>query len=425
MPEGTSNSVVLSRNIQEYVNKGGFRSLANETAASIRDKVRAAKLRGRGGSGKYTAEKWDTAMLAAVQRDGPTYLVCNAYDADPQALAAANLMVREPFAVLEGIALTARAVGAKEVYFYFKAANHSGYDSMLKAYNDAQSSGYLNTITINFAGADAGFMGGEESVMLEILRGRRAMAVQRPPYPAQIGLYEYPTVIDNIETLYTVTRIINPAATSDDKKSGGNTATYNYKLLTLYGLDGKPVIVEAAFGSTIAQIFEKSNMALNPNTVRAVVVGGPEGGVLGPQAWNTPYDYETLAAVNCIVGSGVIEVIPAQTCMVEWARKRMEYLSKETCGKCVPCRVGVKRAATVLATMTSNVAKDEDMATLTDLLTYIPRGSLCGFGWNASRAAQTAQTAFPEDFSQHMKGECPFHTCAPQRSHRYATKGVL
>jgi NADH:ubiquinone oxidoreductase subunit F (NADH-binding) len=397
-------------------------------AQSILDAVRQAKLRGRGGAGMATASKWQVVRNSVAQRGGPAFLVCNAYDADPQSLVAATLLAQQPFMVLEGMLLAAQAVGAREAYLYMHSTNRAGYAAISAALNEMHGTSLLGNMTVNVVGVDLGFMGGEESTMLEAIKGHRPMAQQRPPYPAQVGLGELPTAIANLETLVQVVSIMrDPAAYA---KTGTNT-TPGTKYVTVYGATpvgsegGAGTLLEVPFGTSIAAILKQAGITVGTDSARGVAVGGPEGGVLPLTQLTTAFDYEALAQVGTIVGSGTIEVLGAQTCMVDWARERTQYLTDQSCGKCIPCRTGTKRIAGTLAGIMSDVGVAGDLDLLNEFADYVPDGSLCGFGWNATHPLRTALRYYPDDFTQHLQGTCPTGTCIPVRSHRFATKGVL
>ncbi len=414
--------------LAEYRNQGGFQAIERASASpgggdSVLGEVRAARLRGRGGAGKLVADKWQAVRDAVAKRGGPPALVCNAYDADPRSLIAQTLLTRHPFLVIEGLALAAHAVGAREAYLYLRSSNREGYETMTSALTQARDAGVLPRLTVTLTGVDVGFMGGEESTMLQVLRGFRAMAAQRPPFPAQVGLNDLPTLVQNVETLAQVATVLRAGATAYLKT--GSADTPGAKLITVIDASGKPTLVEATFGMTIADILAGAGASVTPATARAVVVGGPEGGALPPDAWSTPYDFAPLEDAGVIVGSGTIQVLPATTCMVKWASEQTEYLTKESCGKCIPCRTGTKRIATTLAGIISDVGNEGDLALLAEFADYVPDGSLCGFGWHATHGLKTAMRYFADDFKRHLAGQCPTGTCVPVRSHRYATKGVL
>jgi NADH-quinone oxidoreductase subunit F len=416
-----------------YTQQGGYQALRkalsqmapNEVIAEIS----AAGLRGRGGSGVSTASKM---ALVASARDGQRYVVCNAYDADPRSLAAQALLERNPHAILEGIALAAYAVGATEAFLYMRSTREQAAETAQTALREALEQGALGrdifgsrfSLAITAVGVERGFMGGEETSMLEIIKGRPMKAQQRPPYPTEVGLYAQPTLTQNAETLANLPAIIARGALAF--KATGSEATSGAKLVTVVApgmTEGR--LIELPFGATIAQALRAANVDVSEATTRAVVVGGMEGGSLPLAQLNTPFDYETLLGAGAIVGSAVIETLPANTCMVHWTMERSTYLSKETCGKCVPCRVGVKRVAGLLEGIESGLGSQNDLTVLTEFSQYIPDGSLCGFGVNAVHPLMTAMRYFADDFNAHLEGRCPTGTCAPVRAHRYATKHVL
>lgn len=428
MPDASNGSHGLAATVTslaEYQKQQGLAALRqardhDSDGSHILDEIARARLRGRGGAGMLTAAKWRAVRDSVARRGGPPYLVVNAYDADPRSQVAAMLLARQPFAVLEGLALAAHALDVHEAYLYLHSTNRAGHAAVENALSQLGDAGYLNDLAVSLVGVDVGFMGGEESTMLEVIKGRRAMAVQRPPYPAQAGLGEIPTAVMNVETVAQVVAIMNADPAYRSIKPDVTPGT---KLVTVYGTDGAGHLIEVPFGTPIAAICQQAGVVMT--RARGIAVGGPEGGVLPPDLWNTPFDFEPLQKVGTIVGSGTIEVLGPGTCMVDWARERMEYLAQQNCGKCIPCRTGTKRMAGTLAEIISDIGVAKDLALLTEFSTYIAQGSLCGFGWHATHPAITAQQYFGDDFQKHLAGECPTGTCVPVRSHRFATKGVL
>jgi NADH:ubiquinone oxidoreductase subunit F (NADH-binding) len=397
--------------------------------AEVIAEVNAAGLRGRGGSGVATASKM--ALVAGAQ-DGQRYVVCNAYDADERSLAAQALLERNPHAVLEGIALAAYAVGATEAFLYLRSTRAHAAEIAQAALHEAQEQGALGrnifgsrfSLAITAVGVERSFMGGEETAMIEIIKGRPMKAQQRPPYPSEVGLYAQPTLTQNAETLANLPIIIARGAQAF--KATGSQATSGAKLVTVVtpgATEGR--LIELPFGATLAQALRAANVDVNEATTRAVVVGGMEGGALPLSQLNVAFDFETLLEAGAIVGSAVIETLPSDTCMAHWAMERSAWLADESCGKCVPCRVGVKRVAGLLEGIVSGLGSQNDLAVLTEFSQYIPDGSLCGFGVNAVHPLMTAMRNFADDFNAHLAGRCPTGTCAPMRAHRFATKHVL
>lgn len=429
MPDASSGSPALTPTMPSlgaYQKQRGFaiiqaaRSQGANGAQSILDAARQARLRGRGGAGMLAADKWQIARAAVAKRGGPPFIVCNAYDADPKSLVAAALLVQQPFVVLEGLMLAAHAVGAREAYLYLHSTNRAGHEAINSALHQTQDAGMLTDLTITIVGVDVGFMGGEESTMLEVIKGRRAMAQQRPPYPAQSGLAELPTVVANVETLAQLVSVMRDGAAYAKAGSANSGGT---KLVSVYDATGQGQLIEVPFGTTIATILKQAK--IGTDGARGIVVGGPEGGVLPSNLWNTPFDYEPLQQVGAIVGSGTIELLGAQTCLVDWARERSQYLALQSCGKCIPCRSGVKRIEGTLEGIISDLGTSGDLDLLAEFADYVPEGSLCGFGWNATNPLKTALKYYPDDFQKHLQGTCPTGTCVPLRSHRFNKNKVL
>lgn len=419
----------------DYARSGGFTALRNAlvnlTPAAVIEELRGAGLRGRGGAGVFTAEK---LTLVARADTGLKFLVCNAYDADPRSRIASTLLERNPFLVLEGMALAGYAIGAAEAYLYVRSTRTAAVEAVRRALQEAQGQGALgrnifgsNTdFNITLVGVERGFMGGEESSLLEIIKGRPLKAQQRPPYPTEYGLQGQPTVVQNVETLANLPMILGRGNATFRK--AGTTATPGTKLLTVYGPnagENDGVLVEVPFGATIRQALQQAGITADDSNARAVIFGGNEGGVLPLNLLDTPIDFEPLEQVGVILGSSLIEVLPSNTCMVRWAADLTNYLSDETCGKCVPCRIGVKRMAGTLESIVSGIGSRDDLTLLEEFGHYIPDGSLCGFGVNAVHPYLTAMKYFPDDFAAHLEGRCPTGTCEPVRAHRFVTKHVL
>lgn len=423
------------RSLDAYRRSGGYaaleKAIRQQTPAQVIQQTLDAKLRGRGGAGRLTGEKW---RVASRQDDRPKYVICNAYDADPRSWAARSLLERNPHQVIEGIVLAAYATGASEAYLFTRGLYLEGIASVQRALEDALAANLVGrdilgtdfNCTINVLGVDLGFMGGEETVQIAVIKGRRGMPEQRPPYPAQYGLWDKPTVINSIETLANVPIIVRDGAQAF--ASVGTAVTGGTKVLTIYDYvpDSEPHVVEIPFGATLREILRHAGYNRAEGELRAIVVGGAEGGALPPSLLDTPFDYDALEEVGAIVGSGIIELLPANTCMVAWAMERSRYLSYESCGKCVPCRIGMKRITGILEGIISDIGVNNDAAMLDELSEYVPDGSLCGFGVEATNALKTARRYWPDHFQKHIEDqECPTGSCIPVRSHRFVTKHVL
>jgi len=423
------------RSFDTYRRTGGYAALENaireQTPEQIIQQVLDAKLRGRGGAGRPTGEKW---RLVRRQVDDIKYVICNAYDADERSLAARSMLERNPHQVIEGIVLAAYAVGASEAYLFTRSLYLEGIASVQRALQEALDANLVGrdilgtefSCAINVVGVDIGFMGGEETVQIAMIKGRRGMPEQRPPFPAQAGLWDRPTAINSIETLAFVPVIVRDGA--QNFASVGTEMTSGTKVLTIYDFvpDSEPKVIEVPFGATLREILRHAGYSRAEGELRAVIVGGAEGGALPTSLLDTPFDFDPLEEAGVIVGSGVIELLPASTCMVAWAMERSRYLSKESCGKCTPCRVGMKRVTGILEGIISDLGVNNDLDVLDEFAQYIPSGSLCGFGVHAPNALKTAKRYWPDHFQLHVKEQqCPTGSCVPVRSHRFVTKHVL
>ena len=423
------------RSLSGYRKANGYaaleKAIRKQSPDQVVQQVVEAKLRGRGGAGRLTGEKW---RIVGQMADEQKYVICNAYDADDRSLIARTLLERNPHLVIEGILLAAYAVGASEAYLFTRGAYREGVASIKQALEEAIGANLVGrdvygtdfSCTINVIGVDMGFMGGEETVQMALIKGRRGMPEQRPPFPAQYGLWDKPTAINNVETLANVPLIVRdgPAAFA----RVGTSTTPGTKLLTVYGLNSaiEPALVEIPFGATLRDILTEAGVSLAEEEMRAIVVGGAEGGALPSSLLKTPYDFDPLEEAGAIVGSSIIELLPHTTCMVAWARERSRYLAKESCGKCVPCRLGVKRITGILEGIVSDLGVNGDLDVLDEFAAYVPNGSLCGFGVQATNPLKTAKRYWPEHFTLHIQElHCPTGTCVPVRAHRFNTKHVL
>ena len=426
-----------ARTLNTYRGAKGYaaleKALREQTPEQVNQQVSDAKLRGRGGAGRLTGEKW---RIARQYEDDQKYVICNAYDADPRSLAARSLLERNPHQVIEGILLAAYAVGASEAYLFTRSGFTEGIAAIQRALEEALGANLVGldilgtdfSCTINVLGADIGFMGGEETVQMALIKGRRGMPEQRPPFPAQFGLWDKPTVINSIETLANVPVIIRDGVSAFT--SVGTAITAGTKILTVYDfvVERGPQVIEVPFGTPLREILASADLQRAESEFIAVVVGGAEGGALPVSLLDTPYDFDPLEDAGAIVGSGIIELLAADTCMVEWAMERSEYLSKESCGKCVPCRLGMKRITGILEGIVSELGVKGDLDVLDEFAAYVPSGSLCGFGVQAPNPLKTAKRYWPDHFTNLVDGEplpAGIRVPLPVRSHRFVTKHVL
>ncbi|HEV2660101.1 MAG TPA: hypothetical protein VGU68_05835, partial [Ktedonobacteraceae bacterium] len=297
----------------DYRAAGGYAALEKalqQAPDQIIEQVVAAKLRGRGGAGRLAGEKW---RIARHHEDDQKYIICNAYDADNRSLVARTLLETNPHLVIEGIILAAYAIGASEAYLFARSGFRAGIEAVQAALSEALNARFVGrdilgtdfSCTINVLGVDIGFMGGEETVQMALIKGRRGMPEQRPPFPAQFGLWDKPTVTNNVETLANVPMIVREGAAAFS--SVGSAMTGGTKLLTVYDYasESEPVVVEVPFGTSLRDILSSAGLSRSEEEVRAIVVGGAEGGALPISALDTPYDFDPLEDAGAIVGSSI------------------------------------------------------------------------------------------------------------------------
>ena len=362
--------------------------------------IEKSGLRGRGGAGYPFVDK-----IRAVRHNadgGPIYLIANAYDADPGSPLSRTLLARNPGNVLAGIAIAARAVGATEAYLYLHPEAVEARAAAEEAIDDELG------VHVEIALGPGGFMGGEESALLAVLESRRAMARQRPPYPAEQGLRMRPTLIASAETLAWVPLIV------------AEQARASTKLVSVTGAVVRPGVYEITLGSQLGEILTEAGGATGK--LKGLHVGGPTGGILAGSRTDTRFDFDDLRVAGTHMGSAQVRAIAAGTCIVNEAAALFAYLAKESCAICVPCRVGTKRVQAILESTYSGLGRDTDLAWLDELGTHMERFSLCGFGITAPSILRTTMREFPDDYRIHIEEKrCPEGACKPIRSRRYET----
>jgi len=362
--------------------------------------IEKSNLRGRGGAGYPFVDK-----VRAVRRNadgGAVYLIANAYDADPGSLISRTLLTRNAANVLTGIAIAARAAGATQAYLYLHPEAVEGRAAAERAMSEDLG------VDIEIALGPGGFMGGEESALLAVLESRRAMARQRPPFPASQGLRMRPTLIASAETLAWLPLIV------------AEQTRASTKLVSVTGAVIKPGVYEVALGAPLSEVLAEAGGA--KSKLKGIHVGGPTGGILAAARIDTRFDFDDLRVAGTHMGSAQVRAIPAGTCIVNEAALLFEYLAKESCAICVPCRVGTKRVQAILESTYSGLGRDTDLAWLDELGTHMERFSLCGFGITAPSILRTTMREFADDYRVHIQEKkCPEGVCKPVRSRRYET----
>ena len=402
--------------IQEFIQHGGYgaarKAYLEMTPEEICKKIMDSGLRGRGGGGFPTGRKWEAAR---VQTSTKKYVICNGDEGDPGAFMNRSVMEGNPHSVIEGIMIAARAIGANEGLVYVRAEYPLAVERMRRAVADAEREGILGDNVFGsglsmkcdvMEGAGA-FVCGEETAMIASIEGRRGMPSPKPPFPAQSGLWGKPTIINNVETLAHVSRILKEGA--EVFHSVGTKDSPGTKTFALTGHVANTGLVEVPFGTTLREIVLNIGGGVTDDFGRllkggfkAVQIGGPSGGCLTQDHLDLPLAYESLRSVGAMVGSGGLVVMNERTCMVSIARFFMEFTQRESCGKCVLCREGTKQ---LLALLDDVIEGRADAGTL-DLLEKLGRavqvGSLCGLGKTAPNPVLSTLRYFRKEYEEHI-----------------------
>lgn len=409
--------------IRTYIARGGYQGLAKALAmdrTALVAEIKAAHLRGRGGGGFPTAAKWETA---AAQEADEKYIICNGDEGDPGAFMDRSIMEGDPHSVLEGMLIAGYAVGAKEGYIYVRAEYPLAVKRLQKAVCDAREWGFLgqNILGSSFSfdislkqGAGA-FVCGEETALIASIEGQRGMPRPKPPFPAAAGLWGKPTVINNVETLANVPRILRRGA--DWFRKVGTEKSPGTKTFALAGDVANTGLVEVPMGLTLREIVYGIGGGLRSGSVlKAVQIGGPSGGCLPAELLDIPLDFDSLQSAGTMVGSGGLVVMSEKTCMVEVARFFMQFIQHESCGKCTFCREGTLQMLEILERITRGEGRLEDIDLLKELGQAIKQGSLCGLGKSAPNPVLSTLEYFHSEYVAHIVDKrCPAGVCTALR----------
>ena len=378
--------------------------------------IGAGGLRGRGGSGFPTARKWRTAAGTEAPR---RYVVANGYGADPAAGTDRALMEHDPFAVVEGTAIAAFAIGASEAFIAVRAEATETIRRLEAAIGAAEEAGFLgfdvlgsgHDLAMSVRPVHGAYMLGEETVLLKALEGKRGQPEQRPPHPAELGLNGMPTVVNNVQTLATVPWIIRHgpeafAAIGDPASPG----TILVQVRTPAG-DG---IAEVPFGTPLREIIDLGGKLPRGRTIKAILVGGPSGGLLPPDLLETPYAFEALRAAGAHVGSGSVVVADDRACVVDLARLLTRFCASEACGKTIPCRIGTRRLVEIADRAIDGRPRPTDITLLTDLSDDIVASALCDHERLATFPLASGMRYFRSELDDHiLLSSCPAGVCHP------------
>ena len=413
--------IIDPESIDDYISVGGYeaikKALGSMTQEQVIDEVIESGLRGRGGAGFSTGMKWRFAREA---KGSPKYIICNADEGDPGAFMDRSVLESDPHSVLEGMLIAAYAIGADEGYIYCRAEYPLAVRRLKLAISLARERGLLGASILgsDFSfdlrireGAGA-FVCGEETALMMSIEGKRGMPRSRPPFPAQSGLWGKPTSINNVETFANVSWIISNGAKAYN--SFGTEKSKGTKVFALAGKVARGGLVEVPMGMTINDIvFKVGGGTSSDLAFKAVQMGGPSGGCVPARLADTQVDYDSLSSIGAIMGSGGMLVMDESTCMVDLAKFFLNFTQDESCGKCVPCRVGTKRMLEILERITDGKGHDDDIEKLEGLADSIKRASLCGLGQTAPNPALTTIKYFREEYEAHIKDKtCPAKKCA-------------
>jgi len=412
--------VVDPESIEDYLARGGYEAarmaLSEKSPAWIIEHVTDSGIRGRGGAGFPTGVKW---KFAAQSKSDVKYLICNADEGDPGAFMDCSILEGDPHAVIEGMVIGSYAIGAHEGYVYVRAEYPLAVKRLTQAVADAEARGFLGKDVFGTGwdfelhlklGAGA-FVCGEETALIASIEGKRGMPRTRPPYPAVSGLWGKPTNINNVETYANVPWIIANGA--EAYAAYGIDTCRGTKAFSLAGKVVNGGLAEVPMGSTLRHvIFDVGGGIKDGKQFKAVQLGGPSGGCVPASLLDTPVDYESLAATGAIVGSGGMVVVDEDTCMVDLARFFLDFTQKESCGKCVPCRLGTKRMLEVLDRIIEGDGREGDIELLEELGHYIIEGSLCALGGTAPNPVLTTIKYFRSEYEAHIREKrCPAGKC--------------
>lgn len=406
--------------IADYMGNNGYKALEKVITANDRqkiiDEIKESGLRGRGGAGFPTGLKWQFAYNA---KSDTKYIICNADEGDPGAFMDRSILEGDPHSVIEGMIIAAYAIGASAGYVYCRAEYPLAVKRLKLAIKEAEERGFLGksilksnfNFSINIKEGAGAFVCGEETALMASIEGKRGMPRIRPPFPAQSGLWKYPTNINNVETFANIAWIILNGA---DKYAGlGTEKSKGTKVFALAGKIKNSGLIEVPMGMKLHDVIYKVGGGMKTEKpFKGVQLGGPSGGCLPAELLKTPVDYESINRTGAIMGSGGMVVMDTDSCMVDIAKFFLNFTQNESCGKCTFCRIGTKRMLEILTRITEGEGTMEDIDTLEELAENISRGSLCGLGQTAPNPVLTTLRYFKDEYMAHIKDkQCPAGVC--------------
>ena len=412
---GSLNPEDINENLGAGAFKGLARALRMDRADVIKE-ILDSGLRGRGGGGFPTGRKW---QFAYAQPDGEKYVVCNGDEGDPGAFMDRSILEGNPLGVIEGMMIAGYAIGAQNGYFYVRAEYPVAVNRLKLAIKQAEELGLLgdNILGTGFSfrvhirlGAGA-FVCGEETALLNSIEGQRGMPRPRPPFPAVKGLWQKPTIINNVETLACVPYIMREGASEFAKY--GTEKSKGTKVFALGGKINNVGLVEIPMGTTLRElVYDIGGGIPHDKEFKAIQTGGPSGGCLTKDDLDAAIDYDNLIAKGSMMGSGGAIVMDEDNCMVDVAKFYMEFICDESCGKCSPCRIGTKRMLEILTKITDGKGTTDDLNALEELAANVKSNSLCGLGQTAPNPVLSTLAHFKDEYIAHIRDkECPAHVC--------------
>lgn len=411
---------INAEDINDYIDQKGYealkKALTEMTPDKVLETVKGSGLRGRGGAGFSTGMKWQFCKDAPGDEK---YIICNADEGDPGAFMDRSILEANPHAVIEGMVIAGYTVGAKTGYVYVRAEYPLAIERLRIAIAQAEEKGFLGGNILGskhsfelkvFEGAGA-FVCGEETALMASIEGKRGMPRPRPPFPAQSGLFGKPTTINNVKSLSSISPIILNGA---DWFAGiGSEKSKGTAVFALTGKVANCGLIEVPMGTTLREIiYGIGGGLLEDKPFKAVQTGGPSGGCLPASHLDTPVNFEKLAEAGSIMGSGGMVVMDESTCMVDVARYFLDFTQKESCGECVPCRLGTKQMLDILEELCEGKGKPADIELLKELSEAIKSGSLCGLGQTAPNPVLTTIRYFKNEYEAHIHDKrCPALAC--------------
>ncbi len=415
----SGSGLVDPERIADYIAQGGYQALAKaiteRTPREVIEEVKTSGLRGRGGAGYPTGLKWE---LVARQPGTTKYVVCNADEGDPGAFMDRSVLEGDPHRVLEGMAIAGYATGAQQGYIYVRGEYGLAIQRLEKAIKQAERERLLGARILDTGfqfridlriGAGA-FVCGEETALIASIEGKRGQPKQRPPYPPEAGLWGAPTLINNVETFANIAPILTKGG--DWFASIGTPSSKGTKVFALAGKIVNTGLIEVPMGTPLRTILFDIGGGIPNGKFKAAQTGGPSGGCIPEQFLDLPVDYESLAKIGSIMGSGGLIVMDENSCMVDVARFFMEFCMDESCGKCIPCRAGTVQMHEILQRMTEGEATEDDLERLRELSVLLKETSLCGLGQTAPNPVVSTLRYFYDEFTAHIRDRrCPAGQC--------------